>query len=676
MADAGIVRNRRKVEATITNARATVALRAEGGLVDLVWSFRPAATPAPTSYDEVPTSSAESLALSKALRAKRVHVRRADDDVRPDGGGRDRRHPPARQPPARLVRGVGLARPTESGGTPRGARDVAHTATMPSDSAGAARLRAYVPDGGRPGRRPGAGAGAAGGPRGRGPPAGLARGGSSWPWPARRCTGSPPAGSRRCSPRCWTTWSGRRAAGTRRRCSGSPTRCAPSGPRAATTPAPCSTTPAGRWCSSTTPRCPRWTAARWWWCAPRRTTRCRCGSSRTSLFDRAPPGPGLRGAAPGAGRRGQPGAGADGVGHRAVRARARSGPALDRLHRAGRGGPQALRVEADSPLTCGGWTPGRRGAGGVRPPGLRRGRRPGHARGAAGGAGPAAGRAGRRRGRGDAAAAGRAGPLRPAPQRPAGGGGGPAAPVGPTSSSSGALSFPLWVRAQVLTAEHPDPAVPAHREYGEQVARARWAAPAGRCWWRPGRRIAGERLSAERDRLARDVLLDPLTGLSNRRLLRRLARRGAGPGTGRRRCCWSTWTTSRWSTTSTATRSATRRCAGWPAWSRPTSGPATWRCGSVATSSRWCWPTGTAPTHGYSPGVSPSSARSPSSGPGCCGSRPPAPTGAGSPRLKVSLSVGVAVAVLGPQRARRRHRLYRLADADLYDAKAWPPHTR
>jgi DNA-3-methyladenine glycosylase I len=69
MGDAGIVRNRRKVEATITNARATVALRAEGGLVDLVWSFRPETTPAPTSYDEVPTRSAESLALSKALHA-------------------------------------------------------------------------------------------------------------------------------------------------------------------------------------------------------------------------------------------------------------------------------------------------------------------------------------------------------------------------------------------------------------------------------------------------------------------------------------------------------------------------------------------------------------------------------------------------------------------------------
>jgi DNA-3-methyladenine glycosylase I len=70
MSDAAIVRNRRKIEATIANARATVALRAEGGLVDLVWSFRPASTPAPTSYDEVPTSSPESLALSKALRTR------------------------------------------------------------------------------------------------------------------------------------------------------------------------------------------------------------------------------------------------------------------------------------------------------------------------------------------------------------------------------------------------------------------------------------------------------------------------------------------------------------------------------------------------------------------------------------------------------------------------------
>jgi DNA-3-methyladenine glycosylase I len=70
MADAGIVRNRRKIEATITNARATVALRDEGGLPELIWSFQPEETPAPTSYDEIPSQSAESRALAKALRAR------------------------------------------------------------------------------------------------------------------------------------------------------------------------------------------------------------------------------------------------------------------------------------------------------------------------------------------------------------------------------------------------------------------------------------------------------------------------------------------------------------------------------------------------------------------------------------------------------------------------------
>ena len=70
MADAAIVRNRRKIDATIANAAATVALRADGGLSDFIWSFRPVATPAPRGQAEVPTQSAESLALSKALKAK------------------------------------------------------------------------------------------------------------------------------------------------------------------------------------------------------------------------------------------------------------------------------------------------------------------------------------------------------------------------------------------------------------------------------------------------------------------------------------------------------------------------------------------------------------------------------------------------------------------------------
>lgn len=68
MADAGIVRNRAKILATITNANATIALREKAGLAEFVWSFKPAETPAPHTLAEIPTKSPESLALSKALR--------------------------------------------------------------------------------------------------------------------------------------------------------------------------------------------------------------------------------------------------------------------------------------------------------------------------------------------------------------------------------------------------------------------------------------------------------------------------------------------------------------------------------------------------------------------------------------------------------------------------------
>lgn len=70
MLDAGIVRNRLKIQAAITNARATLALRDDGGLVDFVWGFQPETTPEPSSLHEIPTTSAESVALSKALRKK------------------------------------------------------------------------------------------------------------------------------------------------------------------------------------------------------------------------------------------------------------------------------------------------------------------------------------------------------------------------------------------------------------------------------------------------------------------------------------------------------------------------------------------------------------------------------------------------------------------------------
>lgn len=68
--DAGIVRNRLKIRAAITNARATIDLRADGGLVDFVWGFQPDLTPEPTALDQIPTSSPESVALSKALRGR------------------------------------------------------------------------------------------------------------------------------------------------------------------------------------------------------------------------------------------------------------------------------------------------------------------------------------------------------------------------------------------------------------------------------------------------------------------------------------------------------------------------------------------------------------------------------------------------------------------------------
>jgi DNA-3-methyladenine glycosylase I len=72
MQDARIVRNRAKISAAVVNARATVALReaadVEGGLEALVLSFAPDPPPAPASTEEMQTTSAESKALSKALK--------------------------------------------------------------------------------------------------------------------------------------------------------------------------------------------------------------------------------------------------------------------------------------------------------------------------------------------------------------------------------------------------------------------------------------------------------------------------------------------------------------------------------------------------------------------------------------------------------------------------------
>jgi DNA-3-methyladenine glycosylase I len=70
MADARIVRNRRKVDAAVVNAAATVALRDDGGLQAFVESFRPEVSPAPETTEQMHTTSPESVALSKALKKR------------------------------------------------------------------------------------------------------------------------------------------------------------------------------------------------------------------------------------------------------------------------------------------------------------------------------------------------------------------------------------------------------------------------------------------------------------------------------------------------------------------------------------------------------------------------------------------------------------------------------
>lgn len=67
MQDAGIVRNRAKIEATISNAR-LVAEMEPGAYDRLVWSFAPDPGPRPASFADVPATTPASDALSKALR--------------------------------------------------------------------------------------------------------------------------------------------------------------------------------------------------------------------------------------------------------------------------------------------------------------------------------------------------------------------------------------------------------------------------------------------------------------------------------------------------------------------------------------------------------------------------------------------------------------------------------
>ncbi|MEV0681002.1 DNA-3-methyladenine glycosylase I [Actinosynnema sp. NPDC050436] len=68
MADAGIVRNRAKITATINNARAVGEL--DVPLDELLWSFAPKTHERPRTAADVPAVTAESTAMAKELKRR------------------------------------------------------------------------------------------------------------------------------------------------------------------------------------------------------------------------------------------------------------------------------------------------------------------------------------------------------------------------------------------------------------------------------------------------------------------------------------------------------------------------------------------------------------------------------------------------------------------------------
>lgn len=71
MQDASIIRNRRKIEAAVNNARVVQRLRDDGEfLSELVWSFMPDRSPAPETDAAVPSTSPEATELARELKRR------------------------------------------------------------------------------------------------------------------------------------------------------------------------------------------------------------------------------------------------------------------------------------------------------------------------------------------------------------------------------------------------------------------------------------------------------------------------------------------------------------------------------------------------------------------------------------------------------------------------------
>jgi DNA-3-methyladenine glycosylase I len=68
--DARLIRSRRKLDACVTNARATLALRDDGGLAALLWSAAEIPSAAHHRWADVPPSTPASTALARELKTR------------------------------------------------------------------------------------------------------------------------------------------------------------------------------------------------------------------------------------------------------------------------------------------------------------------------------------------------------------------------------------------------------------------------------------------------------------------------------------------------------------------------------------------------------------------------------------------------------------------------------
>ena len=121
MQDAGIVRNRAKIEATVALARITLDLADKGGLARHLWSFVDG-RPIQNARRSMAEMQAETDSLARhrqgPARAGR-QFRRADDHLRLHAGDRHGQRPSRRLLPSRSLPGAGARAQAVSEGAPR-----------------------------------------------------------------------------------------------------------------------------------------------------------------------------------------------------------------------------------------------------------------------------------------------------------------------------------------------------------------------------------------------------------------------------------------------------------------------------------------------------------------------------------------------------------------------------